>query len=321
MVEELTPRVESFRQELDSHGYELMNQIGAGGFASVWLVKSRQYDIIFVAKIIDLQQDTHRNLPDSFESEISALVNIIHPNVISIFDHFTVEDSLFLILEYCSGGTVEDIIRREGKIAPPQLYTICQEVISALTFCESMGIAHRDIKPSNLLIDKYGRIKLADFGFAQHFQHSELSRRFTGSLPFMPPEVLKLNPYDPIKADIWSLGITFYLMATGAVPWKPKSPTHLAMLISTKDLEFPPYIDPDFARIVTAMLTVNPKERPSLLELSSEHIIFHAEKKLRKRDKSNKKIKSAASSGSLSLIFNEKMAFAKKQHYLTNTFY
>lgn len=276
-------------QTLESHGFDLIQQIGHGGFATAYLITSRQYNQKFVAKVFDISQTDENKSAASFESEISALIQLIHPNIISIFDHFTTEHFLYLILEYCPNGTLNDMIKEYSSpivplltsenenqkdtkstensnhgIPPPLLYNLAFQILTALSFCQNRGIAHRDIKPSNIFIDKYWRPKLADFGFATNFFNRQLSDTFAGSLPFMPLEILHLTPYDPAKADIWSLGITFFVMATGYLPFKPKSANHLAMLIATHELEIPDYVDIEFADIIRSMLKVKPFERASI---------------------------------------------------------
>lgn len=279
-------------QTLESHGFDLIQQIGHGGFATAYLITSRQYNQKFVAKVFDISQTDEERSATSFESEISALIQLIHPNIISIFDHFTTEHFLYLILEYCPNGTLNDMIKEYSSpivselatedenlkeqvstgnpnngIPPPLLYNLAFQILTALNFCQNRGIAHRDIKPSNIFIDKYGRPKLADFGFATNFFNRELSNTYAGSLPYMPLEILHLTPYDPAKADIWSLGVTFFVMATGYLPFKPKSPNHLAMLIATRELEIPNYVDIEFADIIRSMLKVKPTERASITSI------------------------------------------------------
>lgn len=285
-------RYHIIRETLEGHGFDFIQQIGHGGFATAYLITSRQYNQKFVAKVFDISQTDDERNTTSFESEISALVQLIHPNIISIFDHFTTENFLYLILEYCPNGTLNDMIKEYSSpivpqnpeddqeksvqssgncpnrgIPPPLLYNLALQILIALNFCQNRGIAHRDIKPSNIFIDKYGRPKLADFGFATNFFKRELADTYAGSLPFMPLEILHLTPYDPVKADIWSLGVTFFIMATGYLPFKPKSPNNLAMLIATREVQIPDYVEPEFADIIRSMLKVNPSQRSSITSI------------------------------------------------------
>ncbi|OHS94573.1 Aurora kinase C [Tritrichomonas foetus] len=256
------------RKNLYHHGFELDAPIGDGGFATVYLVKSRQYHENFAVKLIDLEVDETQTLPESFRAEISALINLYHPNVIKIFDHFCSETLLYIVLEYCPGGSISDLYKKHGCIRPPVLYELCQQIISALMFCHQRGIAHRDVKPSNILLDKYGRAKLADFGLAMHFNKSQLSKMFGGSLAYLAPEILKKNPFNPMKADVWALGVTFYEMATGQLPFQSDTPEGILKEIKTNRIAGLTNFPTPFLNALRLMLCVNPANRITIDEVA-----------------------------------------------------
>lgn len=262
------PAEEEFKSVLQDHSYELIAPLGRGGYSTVYTVYSRQYRMDFVAKIIDITNNTKYGLVESFKSEIDALSRLNHQNIISFFDHFATDNYLFLILEYCPNGTLSDLLKAKGALPKDQLYRFSSQIMKALRYCHMKGIAHRDIKPSNIFIDKYDRVKLADFGFAC-LPSSQFSDTFVGSLAFSPLEILHLAPYDPIKADIWSLGVTLYLLATGNYPFAPKSQTYIAMLIATREPDYPETLDPEFVEILKKMLKIKPADRPSISEILS----------------------------------------------------
>ena len=271
------------RKTLYQHGYENMRPIGGGGFASVYQITSRQYQEDFVVKLIDIRPDisveasiddssspgnSQEPLPSSFKAEITALINLYHPHVIKIFNHFNSQSLLYIILEFCPGGSLKDVISKIGFIKAPFIYELCVQIIQALRFCHSQGIAHRDVKPSNILIDKYGRAKLADFGLAQHFNNnSALINTFNGSIPFLAPEILLMQPYDPMKADVWALGVTFYEMASGKLPFDSSSPEKILSMIQSNSLYTPPHFEPQFTAAIKLMLNPNPNRRCSLNDL------------------------------------------------------
>ena len=255
------------RKALYQHGYEEMVAIGDGGFASIYKVKNRQYQEEFVVKLIDLSLDESKALPESFRAEIVALTNIYHPHVIKIFDYFTSATLLYIILEYCPGGSLKDVIEKVGLVKAPLIYELCRQIIDALHFCHLHGVAHRDVKPSNILIDKYGRAKLADFGLAQHFHNQQLSNIFGGSLPYLAPEILEKRPYDPMKADVWALGVTFYEMGCGKLPWDSTEPEQLLKDIMSEPVPIQSMFSQMFASALRQMLNVNPKVRCTLAEV------------------------------------------------------
>ena len=126
--------------------------------------------------------------------------------------------SLYIFLEYCNWGSLQDLVDRKGPIKPPLLDLYYFQILNALSYCHEKNIAHRDIKPSNILLDSYGRIKLADFGLSRKLEKGEIIHSYGGSRQYMPPEVICRNQVDPFLANIWSLGITFYVMALSM--WK-----------------------------------------------------------------------------------------------------
>ena len=291
-------RVLYYKEALSNHGYEMKEQIGSGGYAACYIVSSVQYQgMEFVAKITDLVNETKKDLPSTFQAELNALTTISHPNIINMFDYFIENDSLFLILEYCCGGTVQDILMKEGRILSHKLIEYTYQIVKALKFCEDHGFAHRDIKPSNLFIDKYGRLKLADFGFAYRFKKEDfdctdntnhnqfhaLSNHFAGSPPFMPLEILNKQQFDPRKADIWSLGMTLYVMAVGRLPFVANHMGDLKEKIKSirELLTFPKDVDPEFIEIVRETLKIDPDERISLSQILSKRIMIAAEAKLK----------------------------------------
>ena len=273
--------------QLQEKGYELRDPIGTGGFATVYTVLNKQYNQIFCVKLMEIKKEEKEDqqteisvnasssLPQSFVAEIGSLVNITHPNVVAIFDYFQSENMLYIILEYCEGGSLDTMIREKTRLEPPLLYSYCRQIIRALMFCHSVGIAHRDIKPLNILIDQHNRPKLADFGLAQKLnKKEELIERFSGSLPYKSPEILNLKPYDPFCADVWALGITFVIMATGGLPWKANSLSDWKKKILKGPGEPPDYVDPSFWEIVCRMLDPNCATRAKLGEIVDNPIFY-----------------------------------------------
>ncbi|KAK8853900.1 hypothetical protein M9Y10_016445 [Tritrichomonas musculus] len=334
--------VNEARKVLYQRGYDDMKPIGDGGYATIYKVRSRQYQDDFVVKLIDLTLDESSNniMPTAFKTEIDALTHLDHPNVIRIFDQFTTNTLLYIILEYCPGGSLKDIIVKNGFIPPPVLFDWCRQIINALYFCHQHGIAHRDVKPSNILIDKYSRAKLADFGLAQLYQmpkysskdesndtnNSQNSRKkhllsniFGGSLPYLPPEILYEKLYDPFKADVWSLGATFYEMATGKLPWDPPGgmdPENLIEMMNQPAysplLKLNKSTNPDFIKALSMMLTMEPNSRCSLPSIMNLPIFQKQKTKALNKDssvfqrRSFKSLSARCSSGRNSCIYSSK---------------
>jgi serine/threonine protein kinase len=250
------------RQCLAHHGYKLGEYIGRGNFASVYTVTSARYATeVFCVKIVSLShQDESSDFLSTYQAEFNTLVALVHPNIISVYSQFASAHFWFLVLEYCEGGSLSELIEKEAPMSPASLLLLSRQMLSAMSYLHASHFAHRDIKPANILIDKYGRPKLADFGFAS----SNLQRdsKICGSLPYQAPELINFIPgTDPVAADIWALGVTFYRMAFGQLPWHSRTPAGMASEISQAMFSFPPDGNKPFMAVIRAMLNRDPAQR------------------------------------------------------------
>jgi serine/threonine protein kinase len=247
---------------LSARGYSLEGDLGAGGQAVVKLCKSDRDGEQYAVKITGASKGCVR--------EAESLKQVYSPFIINIYDAFVEDDYFFQVLEYCSGGSLYTLAKHRGLPAP-QALLYCGELLLGLQACHAGGVAHLDIKPQNVLIDRHGRVKLADFGLS-HVTATNPSVAPRGSLYYMAPEVLAGQPFDPLKADIWSLGVTFYFIHRGKVPW-PKNPTELPKIISAGFDQMDPEIPVNWGPLLRRMINVSPKIRPSADELGA-HALF-----------------------------------------------
>ncbi|OHT10275.1 CAMK family protein kinase [Tritrichomonas foetus] len=245
------------------NGYTFEKLIGKGGFSRVFLVSFPKYKIKFCAKVMP------KSLMTDNQNDIDYLLNLEHPNIIRIYDQFIIGAMSYCIIEYCPGGNLHDVIT-DGKLkGKDKLLFFMQQILLGLEFCHENHVAHRDIKPANILIDRYGRPKLIDFGISVNIEPGELLRDFSGSRPYCPPEVILAQPYDPYKADIWSLGVTFYIMVVGQLPW-PKEPEKVMnTAIEQAQYTIPRNVPPAIAKMISSMLQVDPEDRPTVKAILS----------------------------------------------------
>ncbi|KAH0790278.1 CAMK family protein kinase [Histomonas meleagridis] len=262
---------------LPKHHYHYNKFVGAGGCGSVFLVRSDRYNQDFCIKRIS---HPDANYGDHTVNEVTTLIRLCHPNIISMYEFFFDEPhaNLYIVLEYCSGGSLKELVEKEGPIRPPKLYSYCYQILKALLHCHEQNVAHRDIKPANILLDNYGRPKLADFGLSRQLEKGEIINSYAGSRPFMAPEIVSHQNTDPFMADIWSLGITFYSIAFGRLPWGSCNDGELEMAIKIGFLEFPPYADPEFCKLIRSMTAVNPLKREPLSKLLKSPIFNNIQK-------------------------------------------
>jgi polo-like kinase 1 len=203
----------SFSSKLTDLGYAYLHKIGSGSFATIHLVFSQSNQKHFVIK----KSKSNFGLKNEFE----LLKKLSHPNIIPIYSLFSTGWNDVLVLEYCPGGSLQQLIDANGPIRPPKLYSFCTQILSAVLYLHQNNIAHLDIKLSNILFDSDGRLKLADFGLSRCL-HSDQRRHFVGSKVFMASEIYAHDEnYDRLKSDIYSLGVTFYMMPHRKSLWNP----------------------------------------------------------------------------------------------------
>ena len=210
----MTDELALHQQVMNEHGYDYVRKIASGGFASIHLVHSRRYNQDFAVKISDLtRKDGDLNL-----NEIDTLAKLAHPRIIKLYEYFRHQQFLYLVLEYCERGSLDDLMKNQ-KLPIRQALALFHDVVSAVAACHEAGIAHRDIKPANVLIDCYGHAKLADFGLGVTSKHDVRVESNGCSIAFSPPEYFKHRAIEPFKADVWSLGVLLYYMVEGTLPW------------------------------------------------------------------------------------------------------
>ncbi|OHT12594.1 CAMK family protein kinase [Tritrichomonas foetus] len=277
-LSEFTPESIAFiTQTLREHNFELIERIGYGGFSMIFKVKSLRIPKFYAAKVLNTASVRHSNHKATFKNERKALSHLSHPNIIKLVDNFEAGKFVFLVLELCGQKTLEDVIK-SGTSTITDRVMYMKQLLHALVHIHSMGYVHRDIKPANVLFDDYGRVKLADFGLCIKWPtNGEKSSEFLGSPHFMAPEIFRREPFDPYKADIYSLGVTFYELCGGTVNW-PASLDIISAIIGKEGFIVHHGTKPDVTKIVISMTKMKASSRPSLFTIARQPL-FHAQRK------------------------------------------
>jgi serine/threonine protein kinase len=241
--------------------YELVSPIGQGSYAGVYLIRSSRYHTDFVAKIsVRAECDCPADI-----SEITVLKQLMHPNVLAIYDTFSDSKFIYAILEYCQGGSLLTLVVDQGALRGVRLYTTCHQIAQALQHLHRKNIAHQDIKPANVLLDSHMRPKLADFGLSREFADPQSrTRARVGSLAYMAPEVIVGDARDPFPSDVWSLGVTFFYVAAGYLPWHAESTAELENIILSGVCPSLRDVVPAFRMLVMKMLMVKVPKRVTI---------------------------------------------------------
>lgn len=257
------------------HNYIFEELLGSGGFADVYKVKCMNYQQFFVAKVIYVKGSVEKAW-DTFDNEISALMRLDHPHIIRLYNYFREKNIFFLILEYCPGGNLMDMIVKEGKLSESKLISISHQLIDAINFSHSMRISHRDIKPENILFDEFGRVKLADFGISMAGTSDQMIRDFKCSFMYAAPELLEKKNHSPYPADIWSIGVTIVIMATGQLPWSSNNPSGILRDCACGNMVSLVAVPIDIRNMIKACMVYDPRYRITASQLFEFiHGIFH----------------------------------------------
>nr|CCC92330.1 putative protein kinase [Trypanosoma congolense IL3000] len=213
--------------------YEELGPIGMGNYGSVIKARNRQTQEITAIKLVLLVDKDER---DFVQREISILKRCRHPNIVHYYGAHKSLSKLWIVMEYCEGGSV-DMVHKvlRHPLPEPLIAYVCRQVLLGLQYLHENRKIHRDIKGGNILLTRDGGVKLADFGVSTELSHS-LSRRntFVGTLLWMAPEAILELDYDE-KADLWSLGITLIEMAEGAPPYIDTHPARALFMIPKVD--------------------------------------------------------------------------------------
>ncbi|EAY03763.1 CAMK family protein kinase [Trichomonas vaginalis G3] len=169
-------------------------------------------------------------------------------------------------MEYCP-SSIDKIFLERWVLTNEELYRYAIGMAQSLQSCHEFGIRHGDVKPSNFLIDKYGRVKICDFGFSQKLNRDENNTNFSGTFIYESPEIIRQEPFDGFAADIWALGVSYFILITGQCPWNLYSKD--AMIKSIQNAIFDEFQINDLLlrRIVSLCLQIDPTKRPSAEDL------------------------------------------------------
>ena len=253
--------LEALAQSLPTeiNGYVYESKIGSGGFSRIFKCHSIKFNMDFCAKVIPISTKQH----DGCETDYMMLSHLDHPNIVRVFDTFEVSKMRHIILELCPHGSVAELTKSIPS-QPELVIAYMRQVLSALAYCHSQHIVHRDIKPTNILVDKRGRLKLIDFGISMVVEPGTMIEDCSGSRPYSAPELIIDKKHDPYKADVWSLGVTFYCMAVGRLPWPDESEKLMDTAIEQAKFSFPKETRREICKVIRSMLQVNPNDRPRL---------------------------------------------------------
>uniref|UniRef100_A0A4W6D5P7 Serine/threonine-protein kinase CHK1 n=1 Tax=Lates calcarifer TaxID=8187 RepID=A0A4W6D5P7_LATCA len=254
--------------------WDLVQTLGEGAYGEVRLLVNRQTEEAVAVKVIDTSQA--KECAENVKKEVCVHKALNHPNIVRFFGHRKEGPTVYLFLEYCTGGELFDRIEPDVGMAEKDAHKFFQQLIAAVEYLHSVGITHRDIKPENILLDDKDNLKLTDFGLATMFRfkgRERLLSRLCGTLPYVAPELLSQTEFKAQPADIWACGIVLTAMLAGELPWD--QPTESCQEYSDwcqKKTYLPPWkkIQPTPLSLLSKLLLASPDARITIADIQKD---------------------------------------------------
>jgi tRNA A-37 threonylcarbamoyl transferase component Bud32 len=203
--------------------FEIVDVLGQGGMGVVYKARQPQLDRFVAIKILPDEAGADPAFAERFSREAKTLAKLNHPNIVAVYDFGQVGGHFFLTMEFVDGMTLRQL-ESSKKLSPQEALAITPKICDALQYAHEEGVVHRDIKPGNILIDRKGRLKIADFGLAKLLGQESRDLSLTGDQAvmgtphYMAPEQMTSSKTVDHRADIYSLGVVIYEMLTGELP-------------------------------------------------------------------------------------------------------
>eukprot|EP00127_Corallochytrium_limacisporum_P004237 Clim_evm182s157 gene=Clim_evmTU182s157 len=249
--------------------YRLEKTLGRGNFAKVKLAKHILTGQQVAVKIIDKTALSQTSLGKLFR-EVRIMKMLNHPNIIKLYEVIDTTRTLYLVLEYASGGEVFDYLVTHGKMKEREAREKFRQILCAVDYCHRNHVIHRDLKAENLLFDKDMNIKIADFGFGNTFTPGTKLDTFCGSPPYAAPELFQGRKYDGPEVDIWSLGVILYTLVSGSLPFDGSNLKELRAKVLRGKYRVPFYMSTDCENLINRFLVVNSIKRITMTEVYEE---------------------------------------------------
>src|SRR3954454_7491440 len=249
-------------ERLFAQRYRLIGLLGRTGMSEVWSADDVELERRIALKLLAPDADRAR-----FEREARAAAAIAHPNLTQLYDYGEADGPPYMVLEYLSGGTLEDRLANGKPLDDDATHAIAASIAAGLAHAHDRGLVHRDLKPANILFDAEGRAKIADFGIARRDGGVTLTEAGTvlGTAAYISPEQAAGEPATP-ASDVYSFGVILFRMLTGRAPFVSDSAMELVRMHREAE---PPTVEelredapPLLASLAFASLAKDPAARP-----------------------------------------------------------
>ncbi|OVA06869.1 Protein kinase domain [Macleaya cordata] len=253
--------------------YEPLKELGSGNFGVARLVRDKNTKELVAVKYIE----RGKKIDENVQREIINHRSLRHPNIVQFKEVLLTPTHLAIVMEYAAGGELFERICSAGRFSEDEARFFFQQLISGVSYCHSMEICHRDLKLENTLLDgsPTPRLKICDFGYSKSALLHSQPKSTVGTPAYIAPEVLSRKEYDGKIADVWSCGVTLYVMLVGAYPFEdPEDPRNFKKTIGrimSVQYSIPDYVrvSADCRHLLSRIFVANPSKRITIPEIKN----------------------------------------------------
>ena len=252
--------------DLLAERYRIDSQVGIGGMGTVFSALDQRLNRQVAVKVLKEELSADPRFVERFRREARSAAALSHPNLANVFDYGEDSGRYFIVMELVKGRDLARVMREEGPLELDRARSIAEQIANALGHAHAAGLIHRDVKPQNVIVPDDGSVKVTDFGIARATGESTLTATGTimGTAQYLSPEQASGETPGPFS-DVYSLGIVFYEMVTGAVPFTGDSPISVALRHVREAVPPPSSIDPaiphEIDEIVARATAKQPEDR------------------------------------------------------------
>ena len=245
--------------------FALGRQLGEGLFGRVYLARTKKEMKVVALKVLYKNTLEKENVVEQLRREVEIHTRLRHQNIVRMYSYFHDKDRVFLVMEYCPGGTLFDALKSmpNKRFDEPYAANVMKQLCAALSYCHRYQIVHRDIKPENILIGRKGEMKLADFGWAvaNHSKDQKMRRKtLCGTVDYLAPEMVDDKTYDE-RVDAWMVGVLLFEMLVGCPPFTGAHDCETWDKILTSDVAVPSFVSANATDLIRKLLAKDPDDR------------------------------------------------------------